>query len=143
MSQAELTKRAVLYLRVSSDQQVATDFDGDGLSLDAQRGACTRKAAGLDAAVAEEFVERGESGTGTQRRGALQAMLTRLKARDIDYVIVHKVDRLARKRADDSAILAAIQATGARLVSVSENIDETPSGMLLHGIMGRPCMFRG
>lgn len=29
----------------------------------------------------------------------------------------------------------AIQKSGARLVSVTENIDETPSGMLLHGIM--------
>ena len=118
-----------------------TDHEGDGLSLDAQRDACTRKADSLGARVVEEFVERGESGKATIRRTALAALLARLKAGDIDYVIVHKVDRLARKRADDSLILAQIQAAGATLVSVTENIDETPSGMLVHGIMASIAEF--
>ena len=100
---ADTRKTALLYLRVSSDAQVRTDHEGDGLSLDAQRDACTRKADSLGARVVEEFVERGESGKATIRRSALAALLTRLKAGDIDYVIVHKVDRLARNRADDVA----------------------------------------
>ena len=54
---------------------------------------------------------------------------------EIDYVIVHKVDRLARDRADDVQIVMAIRAAGAVLVSVAELIDETPSGKLMHGIM--------
>ncbi len=141
MTDHELTKHAVIYLRVSSDAQVETDLDRDGLSLSAQRGACARKAAGLDARVVDEFVERCETATTTSNRPALKRMLQRLKARDVDFVIVHKVDRLARKRADDSTILAAIQASGAKLVSVSENIDETPSGMLLHGIMASIAEF--
>ena len=62
-------------------------------------------------------------------------MLTELKTAGIQYVIVHKVDRLARNRADDVAIHLAIQKAGAVLVSATENIDETPSGMLVHGIM--------
>jgi|GEM_PF-2388944 len=132
---------AVDILRVSSAAQAETDYDREGLSLPAQRNACTRKATSLEASVVGEFVERGESGRSTTRRSALAAMLTRLKARDVDYVVVHKVDRLARKRADDSAILAQIQASGAQLVSVSENIDETPSGMLLHGIMASIAEF--
>ncbi len=71
----------------------------------------------------------------------MSALLGRVSQGDIDYVIVHKVDRLARRRADDIAILEAIRATGAQLVSVSENIDETPSGMLLHGIMASIAEF--
>ena len=55
--------------------------------------------------------------------------------RNIDYVIVHKVDRLARNRADDVSINAVIGRAGAMLISCSENIDETPSGRLLYGIM--------
>ena len=55
----------------------------------------------------------------------------------VKYVIVHKVDRLARNRADDVAINLALKQAGAELVSVSENIDQTPSGLLLHGIMSR------
>lgn len=50
-------------------------------------------------------------------------------------MIVHKVDRLARNRVDDVEINLAIRAAGATLVSATENIDETPKGMLLHGIM--------
>lgn len=53
----------------------------------------------------------------------------------IDYVVVHKIDRLARDRADDVAIMLAIRQAGAVLVSVAEQIDETPSGRLMHGIM--------
>lgn len=68
-------------------------------------------------------------------------MLDRLKAGDIDYVIVHKVDRLARNRADDVEIVMAIRQAGAQLVSATENIDETPSGLLLHGIMSSIAEF--
>ena len=56
-------------------------------------------------------------------------------------MIVHKVDRLARNRADDVEINLALKAAGATLVSCSENIDETPSGMLLHGIMSSIAEF--
>jgi site-specific DNA recombinase len=38
-------------------------------------------------------------------------------------------------------ITAQLQAAGARLVSVTENIDQTPSGLLLHGIMSSIAEF--
>lgn len=59
----------------------------------------------------------------------------------IQYVIVHKVDRLARNRVDDVEINVAIRKTGATLVSCTENIDETPSGALMHGIMSSIAEF--
>ncbi|WP_405541499.1 recombinase family protein [Streptomyces phaeochromogenes] len=59
----------------------------------------------------------------------------------VDYVFVHKVDRLARNRVDDVEITLAIKKAGATLVSATENIDETPSGMLLHGIMSSIAEF--
>ena len=59
----------------------------------------------------------------------------------VDYCIVHKVDRLARNRADDVAIHLALRDAGVMLVSATENIDETPSGMLLHGIMSTIAEF--
>lgn len=133
-------KNALSYLRVSSKAQLEKDT-GDGYSLPAQRAGCARKAASLGAAVIEDFIERGETGTTTKGRTALAAMLERVAVGDIDYVIVHKVDRLARRRADDAKIAEAIREYGATLVSVSENIDETPSGMLLHGIMASIAEF--
>jgi site-specific DNA recombinase len=135
------TARAVIYLRVSTASQVHTDRDAEGFSIPAQREACWRKAEALGATVVEEYVDAGESARSSDRP-ALQRMLQRLTSdRDIDLVIVHKVDRLARNRADDVAINLAIRESGAALVSVTENIDETPSGTLLHGIMSSIAEF--
>ena len=137
----EATKRAVIYLRVSTAQQAATDHDGEGFSIPAQRDACLRKAESLDAVVLDEYLDAGESARSADRP-ALQTMLERLaKLRDVDYVIVHKVDRLARNRLDDATINLAISQAGARLVSVTENIDGSPSGLLLHGIMSSIAEF--
>lgn len=138
---ASALKRAVIYLRVSTAGQVNTGRDAEGFSIPAQREACLRKAEALDALVVDEYVDAGESARSADRR-ELQRMLARLaELRDVDYVIVHKVDRLARNRTDDVNINLAIRQAGAQLVSVSENIDETPSGMLLHGIMSSIAEF--
>lgn len=131
---------AVSYLRVSTSQQAERDGDPEGYSLPAQREANRRKAESLGADIVEEFVDRGESARSADRPD-LQRMLAFIAEHRVDFVIVHKVDRLARSRADDVAINLAIQQANARLVSVSENIDETPSGMLLHGIMSSIAEF--
>ena len=132
---------AVVYLRVSSIGQVKTDRDGEGFSIAAQKDACIKKAEHLGADVLDVYVDAGESARKADRP-KLQEMLQRLREqRDVDYVIVHKVDRLARNRGDDVEITLTIRQAGAQLVSVTENIDETPSGMLLHGIMSSIAEF--
>jgi site-specific DNA recombinase len=136
----DLGKTAIVYARVSTKEQAERDGDPDGYSIPAQREACRRKAAGLDASVVAEYIDRGESARSADRT-ELQRMLKRLAAEPVSYVIVHKIDRLARNRSDDVAITAAIVASGATLVSVTENIDETPSGLLLHGIMSSIAEF--
>ncbi len=132
--------RAVLYVRVSTKEQLQGEGDPDGYSIPAQRDACQRRAEALGATVVETFVERGESARSADRP-ELQRMLRFLAAEPVQYVIVHKVDRLARNRLDDVTITAQIQASGAQLVSVTENIDETPSGTLMHGIMSSIAEF--
>ena len=132
--------RALIYLRVSSSQQADKDYDPEGFSIPAQREACIRKADSLGAIVVEEFIDRGESAK-TANRAGLQALLKRVSEKDITHVVVHKVDRLARNRADDVDIVMRIRAAGAQLVSATENIDETPSGHLLHGIMSSIAEF--
>jgi site-specific DNA recombinase len=134
-------RRAAIYLRVSSVQQANVDYDPEGFSIPAQREACARKAASLEAEVVAEYIDRGESAK-TADRPDLKQMLSRLAVeKDIDLVIVHKVDRLARNRADDVSIAMQIRSAGAQLVSATENIDETPSGLLLHGIMSSIAEF--
>jgi site-specific DNA recombinase len=131
---------AVVYLRVSTKEQAEMGGQAEGFSIPAQREACRRKAASLDADVVAEFVDRGESAR-SAKRPELQGLLRFVKSHPVDFVIVHKVDRLARNRFDDAEINLALRLAGAQLVSVSEAIDETPSGTLLHGIMSTIAEF--
>src|SRR6185437_3681652 len=104
-------------------------------SIQAQRDYCRRKAADLHATVVDEFIDRGKSAR-TADRAELQRLLRRVKEdSDIRYVIVHKIDRLARSREDDVQLGLLFAKYGVKLVSATENIDETPSGKLVHGIM--------
>lgn len=132
--------RAVVYLRVSTERQARNGGD-EGYSIPAQREACLRKAEALGAEVVEEYADRGESARSADR-ASLQQMLERIESKgDINYVIVHKVDRLARNRKDDVEIGFRLREAGAQLVSCAENIDETPSGVLLHSIMAGIAEF--
>ena len=127
--------RAVVYLRVSTSKQVDKDIDPEGYSLPAQREACYRKAEQLGATVVAEYMDRGESAK-TADRPQFKAMLARIEAEhDVDYVILDKVNRFARNRRDDANILFELRRWGCRLISVKENVDETPAGNLMHGIL--------
>ncbi|HSH59419.1 MAG TPA: recombinase family protein [Acidimicrobiales bacterium] len=139
--QQQGSKRALLYLRVSTARQASKGTEAEGYSIPAQREACSRKARELGASVVDEYVDAGASARSADRP-ALQALLERLMTeRDADYVIVHKVDRLARDRHDDVTIGLAIHQAGALLVSATEQIDDTPAGSLLHGIMAAIAEF--
>jgi site-specific DNA recombinase len=131
---------AVIYLRVSTKDQAARGGEAEGFSIPAQRDACLRKAQSLGAVVVEEFVDRGESARSADRP-ELQRLLRFVREHSVSYAIVHKVDRLARNRVDDVEINLVLSRAGVQLVSCSENIDETPSGMLLHGIMSSIAEF--
>ncbi|GAA2089011.1 hypothetical protein GCM10009823_04460 [Brevibacterium salitolerans] len=131
---------AISYLRVSTKDQATRNGLEEGLSIPAQREAAQRKADQLNAVIVAEFIEPGESGK-TARRKALQEMLDYLAEHPVRYCIINKVDRIARNRLDDAIIHATLRQAGVTLVSVMENIDETPSGMLMHGIMASIAEF--
>jgi DNA invertase Pin-like site-specific DNA recombinase len=134
-------KRAAIYLRVSTAGQATRGREPEGYSIPAQREACQAKAAELDAEVVAEYVDRGESAK-TADRPELKELLARLEEkRDLDCVIVHKVDRLARNRYDDATITYALHEAGVELVSVTENIDRTPVGTFMHAIVAANAEF--
>jgi site-specific DNA recombinase len=134
------SRTGILYLRVSTKEQAAKGGQAEGFSIPAQREALRRKAQSMNAVIVAEFVDAGESAKSADRPD-LQRMLRYLVENHVDYVLVHKVDRLARNRVDDVEITLAIKKSGATLVSATENIDETPSGTLLHGIMSSIAEF--
>jgi site-specific DNA recombinase len=127
-------RQGLNYLRVSSRRQVDKGFDEDGLSLPAQREACVRYAAEHAISIVGEYIERGESAR-TADRPAFQAMLARIQRdRDVQVVIVHKVDRFARNLEDHVTVRALLRRLGVELVSVVEPLDDSPQGRLTEGI---------
>jgi DNA invertase Pin-like site-specific DNA recombinase len=89
----------------------------------------------------DEYIERAESAK-TNQRPELNTMLGRIsEQRDVDYVILWKVDRFARNRRDDANMLFEIELAGARLISATENIDQTPAGRLMHGMLATFAEF--
>jgi len=136
-------KFAISYVRVSTREQAERGGGADeGFSIPAQREANKRKAHSMGAIIGKEFVDRGASARSADRP-ELQKMLEYIRENKnrVDYVIVHKVDRLARNRGDDADITRALREANVQLVSASESIDNSPSGMLLHGIMSSIAEF--
>ena len=128
-------KRALIYLRVSTKEQA------EGFSLDAQREACVRFVADKGWLVAGEYCDRGESAR-TANRPMFQEMLEKVAAdNSIAYVVVHKLDRLARNVEDHVVVRAHLRKHGVTLVSVSESVDESPSGQLVENIMASIAAF--
>ena len=119
--------RAVIYLRVSTEEQARVGGTAEGYSIPYQRDACYKKAADLGLSVVEEYVDAGHSAKSANRPD-LQRLMRELKALGVGYVIVHKIDRLARNTRDDHLINDAIRAAGARLVSVVDLVDDSPQG---------------
>ena len=129
-------KRALLYLRVSSKEQMDTaiDIDPDGNSIATQRELCEQKATVLDADVVHEFVERGASAKTTDKRPVFREMLAfLLEHRDIDYVIVYMRSRAFRNHFDAAIVGRQLEQIGVRLVSVKEDFGEGPHAVAMEG----------
>ena len=106
----------------------------EGFSIPSQRLAVERQAETIGAIIVEEFTDAGESARSADRP-ELQRMLAYVANNPVDYVVVHKIDRLARNRLDDLAISLALEEAGVQLVSCTEHIDKSPAGRLTHGLM--------
>lgn len=135
-------KRAVSLLRVSSDGQTRRAGAEEGYSIDVQREGSRHKAEALGAELIREFVGPAQSAS----RGFYPALRDALdfiqQSGDIDYLIVYRLDRLARDELTQFAALAELKRAGTQLVSVTEQIDETPQGMLAMGILGAVNAYR-
>ena len=133
--EAKPLKRAAIYIRVSTSKQANKDVGPDGLSLPAQRQQCYAEAERRGAQVVEEYIERGETATNANRP-ELQRLVERVRSSgDLDCVIVPALDRFARYVRDDANLFHELHQAGVELISVRENIDHSPSGMLLHWVM--------
>jgi site-specific DNA recombinase len=127
----------LIYARVSTSAQADKE-----LSIPAQLQAMRQYALTRNWTILEEFVDAGVSGRTTAR-----PMLHRLLARcrnphdQIEVVLVHKIDRLARNVADHAMIRVMLKQRGIRLASVVENLDDSVSGQLVEHMMAAVAEF--
>ena len=119
-----------LYARVSSDRQ---DVD---LSIAAQLRALRDYAEKHDYLVAREYVDEAESGR-IADRPEFQKMLNEAAKPEAPFkeILVWKFSRFTRKREHAVAFKSMLRRRGVRVVSITEQADDTPTGKLLEAII--------
>ena len=131
-------RRAALYVRVSSEEQV------EGYSLAAQERAIRAYCDFHGFAVVAEYRDEGRSARTDDlgKRPAFKRMLDDAEAGAFDAVIVHKLDRFARTLRVTLETLDLLERAGVGFVSVNENMDfATPMGRVVLSTMGSLAQF--
>ena len=129
--------RAVLYARVSSDEQSLL-----GLSIEAQLREMRNFVTAKGWVIAREYVDRGYSGR-TDKRPAFRDMIDDARSNRFDVLVVHKLDRFSRSVLDILKYWRDLhQDYHIGFVSITEQFDfTTPQGQLQFHIMAAlPCM---
>lgn len=130
--------RAVLYVRVSTDEQAR-----DGHGLDAQRSALVAEAERRGWEVVDVIADEGVSGArhfGTRPGGARAMEL--LESGSADMVASSKLDRMCRSFGDAGLLLERSKREGWRIVWLDLNLDtSTPSGELVAGVMASSAQY--
>ena len=121
---------AALYARVSSDRQ---DVD---LYVDAQLRALRDYAKNNGYTIAREYVDEAESGR-IADRPQFRKMIDEGGRNNAPFqeILVWKFSRFTRKREHAVAFKSMLRRRAVRVVSITEQADDTPTGKLLEAII--------
>ena len=117
--EAKDTMRVALYVRVSThDQQTLP------LQIEALREYAQRRNWQIEREISEVA-----SGAGATKRPKREELLKAAKRRELDAILVWRLDRWGRSVADLVNSLAELEAVGVAFISVTEALDlTTPAG---------------
>lgn len=132
-----ITKRAIIYIRVSTQGQA-----DDGVSLDMQKDKaaawCTLN--DYEFNNANVFVDAGVSGTTTAKREAFISAMN--SARTGDAFVVYSISRFGRNAREVLNNSADLEKRGVDFVSISEKTDTTtPQGKFFFLLMAGLAQF--
>lgn len=119
--------QAAIYARYSSDNQREE-------SIDAQVRAITEYAQRNGMTVVRTYVDEAESAK-TDDRPNFQNMIRDSSEGIFDCIIVHKLDRFSRNRYDSAYYKKRLKENGIRLISVLENLDDSPESIILESVL--------
>lgn len=124
-------KKAVLYLRVSTEEQV------DNFSLDTQEEICRREAQKRNYEIIEVFREEGRSAKTITGRPVLISLLEycRKNKGRVQAVFVYRLDRISRITADYLAIRKKLTENGVNIISSTEPTGDSPTEKLVETIL--------
>jgi site-specific DNA recombinase len=124
-------KKAVLYLRVSTEEQV------DNFSLDTQEEICRREAEKKGYEVIEIFREEGRSAKSIIGRPVLINLLeyARKNKNKFQAVYAYRLDRISRITADYLAIRKKLGENGINIISATEPTGDSPTEKLVETIL--------
>jgi DNA invertase Pin-like site-specific DNA recombinase len=127
------TKRAALYVRVSTDKQ----------TVENQVEALTKVAEARGWQIVETFSDAGISGAKTRKdRPGLDAMLKAAQRGKFDVVMAWAIDRLGRSLVDLLSTIENLKACGVDLYLDQQSIDTTtPAGKLMLHMCGAFAEF--
>jgi DNA invertase Pin-like site-specific DNA recombinase len=122
------TRRAVLYLRVSTQEQTTANQERELMEVADRMGH----------EVVEVYRDHGISGAkGRDRRPAFDALCRGAARREFDVVMAWSVDRLGRSLQDLVAFLSELHALKIDLFLCKQGIDTTtPSGKAMFQMVG-------
>ena len=129
-SQKRLQK-AVIYLRVSTEEQV------ENYSLGTQEEACVKEAQRRDVEVLRTFREEGRSAKTIKDRPALIELLEfcRKNKKEVDAVIVYRIDRISRQTSDYLAIRKKLAECDITLISTTEPTGNKPADKFIETML--------
>lgn len=120
-------KTAVIYARYSSERQTDQSIEG-------QVRKCNEYAAANDIIIVDQYIDRAMTGT-NDNRAAFQRMLKDSSKKAWDFVLVYKLDRFSRDKYETAIHRRTLKNNGVKLVSVMENIPDTPEGVILESLL--------
>lgn len=124
-------KRAVIYLRVSTEEQV------DNFSLDTQEEICRKEADKRGYDIVEVFREEGRSAKSITGRPVLINLLEycRKNKSRVQAAFVYRLDRISRITADYLAIRKKLAENGVTIISATEPTGDSPTEKLVETIL--------
>lgn len=127
-----MSKRAILYARVSGDdRKYATS------GIDSQLTDCRRYAEGKGYEVKGEYFEAPDKQTsGADWLPELNKVLKLAHQRSFDVLIVREIDRLARNRFKQMSVENSLEAAGVVVEYAKGSYEDTAEGRLLKGLVG-------
>ncbi len=124
-------KKAVIYLRVSTEEQV------DNFSLGNQEETCKKEAIRRGYEVVQIFKEEGKSAKNIIGRPILIEMLEycRKNKKDLGAIFVYRLDRISRQTSDFLSIRKKLTECGISLLSASEPTGDSPTERFIETIL--------